>query len=174
MKIRYFPKLPLCYAALAGISVFILYPGLLDLVAAPILGSIDESMPSERFFHRIQTVFAFSVLGFLVPLAAILNLPDQSRIRMLRRLGLYTSVSLIVAAATAWLMRADFRFIAQWLSGLQTEDPDIPTVASYAVIPLYRIAIYPSVIMLVIIIVGFFRAIRSQTKPMKTANETVE
>jgi len=69
-------------------------------------------------------------------------------------------------------MRAEFSVVAQFLSEFEAEEPDIPTVASYSMIPLYRIAIYPSVVMLIYGFVAFSRAFISESKETKMDNKS--
>ena len=123
-------------------------------------------MPSEVFIHRLQTASAFSVLGFLIPVAAILASRGRATGIFERRLALFSVLSLVIAISTSWFMIARLKSMAGFIADLESQNPDIPSVADYSMFSLYRIAAYPSLLLVVIA----FTLVRSNRSKEEIAN----
>jgi len=133
-------------------------------VAAPIKKTFVPRMPSEIFFHRLQTSVAFSALGFLVPFAAILTSRGKSGRFFLQRLAIFTGLSILIAISTSWFLKAQFIYLSGVISDLETKNPDIPVVGDHSMISLYRISLYPFYLMLVVIVFSLIRTFRDARK----------
>ena len=157
MKKRHLSQLPIFSAIVAGLAAWIFYPNLFEFVATPIKQSFVNTMPSELFFHRLKTAAAFSTLGALVPIAAIFASRNEARGSYRRSLYVLTALTILAASSTTWFMYENLASISEFVSELQAKDPSIPTVARVSIIPLYRIAIYPACLMLVIIAIMFVK-----------------
>jgi len=169
MKNSYFRRLPIFGALVAGLAAWLFYPHLLNLITAPIQQSVQPMprMPSEVFIHRLQTASAFSVLGFLIPLAAILTSRGRATGIFERRLALFAVLSFMIAISTSWFMIARLKSIAVFIADLESQNPDIPSVVDYSMFSLYRIAAYPLLLLLVVIAFTLVRSNRSKEKIAK-------
>jgi hypothetical protein len=164
MKKSHLSQLPIFSAIVAGLAAWIFYPNLFEFVAAPIKQSFVDTMPSELFFHRLKTAAAFSILGALVPIAAIFASRNKAKGSYRRSLYVLTALAILVASSTTWFMYENLALISKFVSELQAKDPSIPTVARVTIIPLYRVAIYPACLMLVIIAIMFVRTYKSSVE----------
>ena len=164
MKNRSCRRLPLLFAVVAGLAAWIFYPALLELVSAPIRQTFVPRMPSEIFFHQLKTTVAFSALGFLVPLAAILTSRGKSDRIFLRSLTFFTALSLLIAISTSWVMYAQLAYFSEFISELEAKNPGIPTQSHYSMISLYRIATYPSYLVLSFVAFTLIRTRKDKNK----------
>jgi len=164
MKNRSFRRLPLLCAVISGLVGWLLYPALLMLVSAPIEQIFVPRMPSETFFHQLQTSWAFSGLGLLVPTAAILISRSESNRIFQRNLIICSALSLLIAALTAFFMYAQLVQLSGFVSQIELQNPGIPTQSNYSMISLYRIGTYPSYIMICISAYSLVSAYKTKKK----------
>lgn len=160
MKSRSFIKLPLIFAAISGLAGWICYPALLAFVTAPIQQTFVPRMPSEIFFHQLQTAGAFSMLGFLIPTSALLIGNLNSDRRLPKRIVLLTVLSLLIAISTSWIMHAGLSSLSEALIEIETKNPGIPAQSHYSMISLHRIATYPSYFLIAITVYNLLKAFR--------------
>jgi hypothetical protein len=175
MKNNTFLVIPLFCAVVSGVVAWSFYRDLLELIALETLIKhtlvLEPRLPSQVFFHRLQIAGAFSLLGFLVALAAILTSRGKPRSYSLCILSLFTALSLVIAISTSWLMKARLASVAEFASEITAKDPSIQSVIRYSDIPFYRIAVYPSWIMILVIVFSLFRTYRGNPKIIKEANK---
>jgi hypothetical protein len=162
MKNRSFLKWPLIGAATVGVAAWIFYPALMAIVAAPIDHTFVPRMPTETVFHRLQTSAAFCGMGFLVPFASIVTSRGRTGRSFSHRLAILAVICILVGALTTWIMHAQFVYLAGIISELEAKNPGIPVRSNYSMISLYRIAMYPSCIVLVVMAYSLFRASRNK------------
>ena len=164
MKSRWFIKLPLICAAISGLAGWISYPSLLALVTAPIQQTFVPRMPSEIFFHQLQSAGAFSMLGFLIPTSALLIGNLKSDRRLPKRIVLLTALSLLIAISTSWMIHAGLISLSEALIEIEAKNPGIPAQSHYSMISLHRIATYPSYLLIVITVFNLLKAYRCKEK----------
>lgn len=162
MKSKSLLKLPLICAAISGLGGWISYPALLALITAPIEQTFVPRMPSEIFFHQLQTAGAFSMLGFLIPSTALLIGNLKSDRRLLKRIKLLTVLSLLIAVFTSWMMNASLSSLSEALIELEAKNPGIPAQSHHSMISLHRIATYPSYFLIVITAFNLLKDCRFQ------------
>jgi len=117
-------------------------------------------MPSEIFFHQLQTAGAFSVLGFLIPSTALIISNGKSDRRFLKSIVLLIALSLLIAISTSWMMHARLSSLSAMLIELEATNPGIPAQSHYSMISLYRIATYPGIFLIMIIVFNLLKAYR--------------
>ncbi|MCU0796449.1 MAG: hypothetical protein MUF31_10990 [Akkermansiaceae bacterium] len=164
MKSRSFIKLPLIHAAISGLAGWVSYPALLALVTAPIQQTFVLRMPSEMFFHQLQTAGAFSMLGFLIPTSALLIGGLKSDPKLRKRIVLLATLSLLIAISTSWMMHASLSSLSEALVGTEARNPGVPSQSHYSMIPLHRIATYPGYVLIVVTVFNLLKACRCKEK----------
>ncbi len=149
----------------AGVAAWVYHPDLFEFLAEPIKQSFvahsqhpKSTLPTELFFHRIKTVAAFSTLGALVPIAAAFANRNKGKGTYFRSLCPLTAIAILAALTTTWFMYVNFASMSEFISELEAQNPGIPTVAIYSIVPVHRIALYPAYLMLVITLIIYVRS----------------